>query len=136
VVLLALLIALFCVGCSTSHLVVGTTRLPIDPARVKVYLVPPRHYETIAIVSADSNGSFRFTGQGKVDAALDRAKRDAAKLGANGLLLQTLGESGSVTVGNGYTTGTRTSSNTSFVGVSGGGLIKNISVLAIYVTEE
>jgi hypothetical protein len=83
---------------------------------------------------ADSNGSFRFTGQGKLDAALDRAKRDAANLGANGLLLQSLGESGSVTVGSAYTTGT--ASNTSFVGTSGGGLIKNLSVLAIYVTDE
>jgi hypothetical protein len=43
---------------------------------------------------------------------------DEVKLGANGLLLQYLGESGSVTVGNGISTG----SSTSFVGVSSGGL--------------
>jgi hypothetical protein len=111
-------------------------KTPIDPARVKLYLAPPKHNETIAIISTDSNGSFRFSGQGKVDAALDRAKQDAAKLGANGLLLQSLGESGSMTVGNAYTTGSSTSSTTSFVGVSEGGLIKTLSVIAIYVTDE
>ena len=60
------------------------------------------------------------------------AKKDAAKLGANGLLLQSLGESGGVIVGSGTTAG----SSTSFVGASGGGLIKTVSVVAIYVTEE
>lgn len=128
---LSLLIFLL-VGCSTSHVIVGKTRVPTDPAQIKIYFAPPKHYETIAVVSADSNASFRFSAQGKVDAALERAKRDAARLGANGLLLQTLGESGSVMVGNAMSSG----SSTSFVGVSGGGLIKTVSVLAVYVTEE
>src|SRR5690349_1193662 len=105
-------------GCSTSHVVVGKTRALTDAAQVKVYLTPPKHYEAIAIVSSDSNGSFRFGAQAKTDAALNRAKKDAAKLGANGLLLQNLGESGGVVVGNRVTT----SSSTSFVGVAGGGL--------------
>jgi hypothetical protein len=119
-------------GCSTSHVVVGKTRPATDPDQIKVFLSPPKRYETIAIVSSDSNGSFRFGAQGKVNAALNRAKKDAAKLGANGLLLQGLGESGGVTVGEAVTSG----ANTSFVGVSGGGLIKTVSVIAIYVVEE
>jgi hypothetical protein len=108
----------------------------MDRAHVKVYLVPPQHYETIAVISADSSGSFRFTGQGKVDTALDRAKADAARLGANGLLLRPLGETGPMTVGNGYTTGTSTNSITSFVGVSDRGRIRTLSVIAIYVFDE
>ena len=119
-------------GCSTSHVVVGKTRPAIDASQIKVYVNPPKRYETIAVVSSDSNGSFRFGAQGKVDAALNRAKKDAAKLGANGLLLQTLGESGGVMVDNGVTSG----ANTTFSGAYAGGLVKTVSVLAIYVTEE
>jgi hypothetical protein len=129
---------LFCIGlvaflgCSTSHVIVGNTRTATDPRKIKVYVNPPKKYETIAVVSSDSNGSFRFGAQGKVDAALKRAKSDAAKLGANGLLLQTLGESGGMMVGSGVTTG----ANTTVVGAYGGGLVKTVSVLAIFVTEE
>jgi hypothetical protein len=130
-IILSLLLILL-IGCSTSHVIVGNRRAPTDPEQIKIYFSPPKHYETIAVVSADSNGSFQFSAQGKIDAALERAKRDAASLGANGLLLQTLGENGSVIVANGVSSG----SNTSFVGVSAGGLIKTVSVLAIYVTEE
>ena len=129
---LLLTLIMLVAGCSTSHVVVGKTRPPTDSKQIKVYATPPKRYDTIAIVSSDSNASFRFGAQGKVNAALNRAKKDAAKLGANGLLLQSLGESGGVIVGSGTTAG----SSTSFVGASGGGLIKTVSVVAIYVTEE
>ena len=124
--------ALLLAGCTTSHVIVGNKRPPTDPAKIKIFAKPPKVYETIAIVSSDSNSSFRFSAQGKVDAAMARAKKDAAKLGANGLLLQGLGETGGVMVGTGTTSG----SSTTFVGTSGGGLIKTVSVVAIYVTEE
>lgn len=126
------LFLLICCSCSTNHVIVGTVRPLTNPDQIKVYLSPPKHYESIAVVSSDSNGSFRFSGQAKVDAAMARAKKDAAKLGANGLLLHSLGDSGGVTVGNAVVNG----SSASFVGVSGGGLIKTVSVIAIYVVEE
>jgi hypothetical protein len=69
---LLLPVALVCLAaCSTSHVIVGKTRAPTDPDQIKVFLAPPKHYETIAVVSSDSNGSFRFGAQAKTNAALD-----------------------------------------------------------------
>jgi hypothetical protein len=129
---LCLVLAALLAACSTSSIVVGKTRPETKPDDVKIYLDPPHKFENIAIVQADSNGSFRFSAQGKIDAALGRAKREAARLGANGLLIQELGESGSVTVGNAYTSGNFTSGSA----VTAGGLVKNVRVLAIWVDEE
>lgn len=129
-------LALLCIsisGCSTSHIIVGKLHPRIDPSQVVVYMDPPQRYEKVAIISSDSNFSLRFGAQGKINAALNRAKVDAAKLGANGLLLQSTGSEGGVVVGNGFTTTTGTTSSGTFVGTSSGGLIKTVSVIAIYV---
>jgi hypothetical protein len=135
---------IFSAGCSTSHVVVGHPRPATDPSQVKLYATPPKKYEQIAIVSSDSNASFRFSAQGKMDAALDRAKRDAAKLGANGLLLQSIRDTRNETFGNPTTSSQSTitghqvdsPANTPYYGPSGGTLVKTIRAVAIYVTEE
>lgn len=124
---------------STAHVVVGSTRPATAPSAIRTFLTPPKKYEVIAIVTSDSNGSFQFGAQGKVDAALNRARKDAAKLGANGLLLQEMGESGSVTIGSGsanaFANGNVATSYGTGIGVTAGGLVKTVRVLAIYVTE-
>ena len=126
----------FLSACTTSHIIVGKTRPPTRAEDVKVYFDPPKKYERIALIDADSNGSFKFSAQGKVNAALERMKTDAAKLGANGILLRGTGESGSVTVGSAYGSTSGTSFSGTGIGVSGGGLIKNVSGLAIWVIDE
>lgn len=80
--------AVFLSACTSSHIIVGKTRPPSRPEDIKVYLDPPKKYEQIALVDADSNASFKFSAQGKVNAALERMKQEAAKLGANGILLR------------------------------------------------
>src|ERR1035437_2328095 len=140
IALLAVLAATILSACSTAHVVVGQVRPATNPDSIKTYLNPPKKFDVIAVITTDSNASFRFGAQGKVNAAMGRARKDAAKLGANGLLLQELGESGSVSIGSGtataYGTGNAvTATGTSF-GVSGGGMIKTVRVLAIYVSEE
>ena len=129
-------LALLC-GCTTSHVLVGPTRAPANPAAVRVYYAPPKHYEAIALVSADSKASFQITAQGRVDAALERAKREAASLGANGLLLKGV-EPGGASVGVGLGTGHRTGATlaTTAVGVSSGPLDKVVNAVAIFVSEE
>lgn len=122
-------------GCTTSHVLVGHLRPATDPAQVKVYYTPPKHYEPIAVISADSRASFRLGAQGKVDAAMERAKREAASLGANGLLFQNLGEGGPQ-VGAGLGTKVGSTSNATVVGISSGGLDKTVTVVAVFVTEE
>src|ERR1700733_11385612 len=81
--------ALALAGCSTSsHVLLGTPRPPIPPDQVRVYTVPPLHYEQIASINANSSGSLALTGQQNMDKAMERMKVEAAKLGANGILLQ------------------------------------------------
>lgn len=83
----AVLMALLA-GCNTStHVVTGTERPPTDPASVIVYDTPPAHYDTIARVTADSQGSWSMTAQGEMDDAVKALKAEAAKLGANGVIL-------------------------------------------------
>ena len=87
------LIVMFLVGCiPVSHIVVGETREPIDPSNVKIYLESPEEYEKIALIDAGSNFAFKdpailFTWQSKMDKVTERLKIEAAKLGANGILI-------------------------------------------------
>lgn len=89
--LLAVLAVGFLVaGCASgSALVTGTRRAPIEPEAVKIYLEPPGQYETIAVVEAASGSG--LTKQGSLDYATAELRKQAAKLGANGVLLQTRG---------------------------------------------
>lgn len=85
---LALLLSL--AGCaSSSKVMVGAARPPIDPALVQIYSAPPPGAVDIAQLEASSAAGFGT--QGQTDAAVDRLKRDAAKLGANGVVLMGVG---------------------------------------------
>jgi hypothetical protein len=87
------MIVMFLVGCvPVSHIVVGETREPIHPSSVKIYLDYPKEYEKIALIDAGSNFAFKdpailFDWQSKMDKATERLKIEAAKLGANGILI-------------------------------------------------
>jgi len=91
------------VACASgSTIVTGTTRTPLDPSQVKLYLELPAKYEIIGIVNASSDAG--WTEQGSQDYAVQELKTQAAKLGANGVLLETTGERTSTAVG-GHGTG-------------------------------
>src|SRR5215470_10989710 len=76
-------------ACATSHVMIGKARPPISPDVVQVYTRPPNvPYEEIARLDTSSSMSFAFTAQGKTDAVISRLKAEAAKLGANGVLLE------------------------------------------------
>lgn len=136
-ILAAGMLALLAACSTTTRVMVGQLRPPSNPALVKVYYTPPKHYAPIAIVSADSQGSFQLTAQGRVDVALARAKNEAASLGANGLLFQKLDEVGpSPNVGIATIDKSASNATSAFVGVSGGRLNKGLTAVAIFVTEE
>lgn len=123
-------------GCSTSsHVMLGTPRPPIAPDGVMVYTQPPAHYETIASINASSQGSFAITSQQNMDKALARMKEEAAKLGANGILLQGVQDqpSGSIGLGGGGSSYGPSSSSGVGVGGSMGLYNKAATGLAIYV---
>jgi hypothetical protein len=123
-------------GCVTSHVIVGKVRPPISADQVQLYLHPPAlKYEEIALLESSSKHSFSFTAQGKSDAVIQRMKNDAAKLGANGILLQGVGDKATGSVGTGI--GGATGAGNSVVGIgfnsSGTVFVKSGTGIAIYV---
>ena len=92
--LLVLIIFLFAKACyPVSHIIIGETQVPIDYKDVKVYIDYPSNYEKIAIIEASSDLAFKdisieITHQQKTNKALDRLKKEAALLGANGIVIQ------------------------------------------------
>ena len=121
-------------GCaSTHHVMLGQTRPEIDPAQVKVYQVPPKHYEEIARLDAKS--AVGFGTQGQINAAIDRLAREAAKLGANGVILLGVDQTGSpVSLGVGG--GSYGRHGGASVGLGIPTAQQRAEGIAIYVTEE
>ncbi len=81
-------------GCTLtrgSSVVVGEKRTPINASQVKLYTKAPAHYEEIALVSADSRNDFASK-QTLSTEAITRLKEEAAKVGANGVILQGIGD--------------------------------------------
>jgi hypothetical protein len=105
-VLVCAIVALY--GCASSHVAaVGQPRPAICAAQVQIYLRPPAaKYQHIADLSASSRGSFKFSSAAKMDIVIDRLKDQAAKLGANGLLLHGVGDQSAGSVGAGVSTET------------------------------
>lgn len=135
-VLVGLMGSVMLSGCASSYVLVGTRRAPISPDQVRVLLQPPAHYETVALLqSSDMAGRPCFSEQCKTDKVMGRLKDEAAKLGANAILLQGLGSQyagsvgtgfGSASYGHGYAYG-------SGVGVSTAIMSEHGKALAIYI---
>ena len=80
-------------ACVSSQIVVGTVRKPIEVAQVQVYVKPPStDFEEIAYLETSSAYSWSFTDSGRTRVVIERLKAQAAKLGANGLLLQAVSD--------------------------------------------
>lgn len=100
--LLALAVLAIGACASGSAIVTGKTRTPGAPEQVRIYLEPPTQFEVIGLVNASSDSG--WTEQGSVDYAIEELKKQAAKLGANGVLLVSSGDRTTTVVG-GYGTG-------------------------------
>ena len=81
------LIMLAVAGCTRGNvLITGTKRTPIQPTEVTIYLEPPRgDYEIIGLVSAESEAG--WTWDDALNNAVGELKEQAAKIGANGVIL-------------------------------------------------
>ncbi|MFA4128644.1 hypothetical protein P2C52_05950 [Xanthomonas perforans] len=90
-------------GCaSRSKVMLGQARAPIDPAQVQVYSNAP--VGSVEIAQLESTSAAGFGTQGQTDAAVQRLKREAAKLGANGVVIVGVGSErsgGGLSVGGG-----------------------------------
>lgn len=85
-------------GCaSASKVMLGQARPPIDPSRVQVYSTPPPG--SVEIAQLEATSAVGFGTQGQTNAAVARLKAEAAKLGANGVVLVGVGGSWQSPVG-------------------------------------
>jgi hypothetical protein len=76
-------------GCApTSHVLIGTARPAITPAEVKIYSTAPPKFEEIAVLGASNKTLFTTGGQHSTDKVVGRMQAEAARLGANGLILE------------------------------------------------
>ena len=78
-----------------SHVIIGETQAALDYTNVKIYNDYPDTYEKIAIIEASSDLAFKdfsieFTHQQKTNKALERLKKEAGSLGANGIVIQSI----------------------------------------------
>lgn len=90
-------------GCATSYVLVGQRHPAISPDQVRVLLEPPAQYQTIALLqTSDMAGRPCFTAQCKTDKVMDRLKDQAAKLGANAILLEGFGSEYAGSVSSGF----------------------------------
>lgn len=108
-------------GCAPStHVLVGQARAPIAPDQVRIYSHPPATpFDEIAILDASSHSAFGTGGQKSIDKVIARLKVEAAKLGANGVILEGFSDAESGSIGSGV--GSDSYGNHSAVGVGVGG---------------
>ena len=108
-------------GCAvSSHVLVGQARAPIAPEEVQIYSdSPSATFEHIATLKANSRSAFGSGGPEAEDKVIERLKIEAAKLGANGIILSGFADSQSATIGTGV--GSESYGNRSAVGVGVGG---------------
>lgn len=105
---------------SGTALVTGVQRPATSPESVILYTEPPANYEVIGIVTASSDSG--WTDQGSLEYALKEIKKQAAKIGANGILLENVSQS--------------TSGGVYYYGVYFPSSSQNLSGKAIYIPEE
>ena len=111
---------LFLMGCaSSSQVLVGTPHPAISTDQVKIYPVPPPRFDEIAILDASKKSVFGTGGQKTTDQLIDEFKAQAAKLGANGLIIEGFAERETASIGTGV--GSESYSRSSAVGVGASG---------------
>ena len=134
-----LLLALLSISsCAITHgtsVVVGGVKEPTNPEEIKLYTTPPIKYEEIAIIYAESAHE-SMSKQILANNAMARLKDEAAEVGANGILLESVGD---IYVGSsGIVSVPSAAGSTTIIGALSRHTRpgKKASGMAIFVTEE
>ena len=107
-------------ACASSvYELVGAARAPISAADVKIYTQAPPAFEEVAILNAFSHSAFHPGGQHAVDKVMARLKEQAAKLGANGIILGDFSDAETTALGTGLGTDTYTHNSSISLGAGG-----------------
>lgn len=107
-------------ACTTpAPVVVGSKRPPIDPSQVKIYMSPPPVYEDVAMLNASSSSVLTVGGSQQMNKIIDELKKEAAALGANGVILEGFTDAQTGALGTGV--GSQSYSGNSSMGLGVGG---------------
>jgi hypothetical protein len=126
-------------ACVSSHQLIGTAREPVSADRVQLFTEAPLlPYERIAVVKASSKRSWSFTFEGKAEVVVQRLKQEAGKLGANGVLLESISDESGAAIGADVGTGYEGPRGTIDVGVGASTLMlqRYGRGIAIYLPER
>jgi hypothetical protein len=138
-VILAVALVLTIEGCATSsQALTGSPRAPLPTSNVRVYIQAPPSFEEIAVLSATRKSVSSAGGERAIEKMIETMKSQAARLGANGLLLEDFSDSDPVAVGSGVGSQTYTHNASINVGVGGSlGVIKKAAKgRAIFVASQ
>jgi hypothetical protein len=131
----ALLICMLSACATSSQVLTGTPRLPVDSAAVRIYTQAPQRFEEIAVLSASRKSVSTAGGERAIAKMIEAMRAQAGQLGANGLLLEDFSDSDPVAIGTGVGSQTYTHNGSIDVGLGGSlGVIKKIAkARAIFV---
>lgn len=123
-------------ACATSsEVLTGAPRSPISPAEVRVYTQAPPSFEEVALLAATRKSVSSAGAERAIAKMIESMRVQAARLGANGLLLEDFSDSGPVSVGTGVQSQTYTHNASIGVGLGGSlGVVKKMAkARAIFV---
>jgi hypothetical protein len=123
-------------ACATSSQVMtGTARAPLLPAEVRVYTQAPQSFEEIARLDGTRKSLSTSGAERAIEKMIETMQRQAAQLGANGLLLEEISDSDPVALGTSVGSQTYTHNASINVGVGGslGVTKKTVKARAIFV---
>lgn len=127
-------------ACAPTQLQVltGTARPPIPASDVVVYSAPPAHFQQIALLTATRRTVFHIGGAKTIDELTEQLAAQAARLGANGIIVDELFDEQSMSLGTGV--GSETYTHNADISLGIGGLFgvykKTGNARAIYVSQE
>ena len=119
----------------SSHVLTGAARPPIPPSQVVVYTERPRAYEEIAVLNASSRNVLPWGGSPGTVKVVERLQAEAAKLGANGIILEGFDQDQSGSIGTGVSTESYSNHGTIGLGAGGSfGMVKTSGTArAVYI---
>ncbi len=124
------------VACATSSQVLtGAARPPVSLTEVRVYTQAPQAFEEIAVLGASRNSVSTAGAERAIAKMIESMRAQAARLGANGLLLEDFSDSDPVSVGAGVASQTYTHNASINMSLGGDfGVVKKIArARAIFV---
>ncbi|MCR9104471.1 MAG: hypothetical protein NXI15_04200 [Gammaproteobacteria bacterium] len=121
-----------------NAIVIGNTRAATSVEEVRLYRSAPDNFEEIAIVSASAGHDFQKSSS-LMNSAIERLKEEAAKVGANGVILTEINERDAPSVTTSYGSATGTNGNTYATGnatsINRGDANTRIEGVAVYVAR-